>query len=132
MTVGGVIEAVKNDLAKRLTPLIEAEGEKNLARYVVGNPDNQNDTFCCVLLFALRGKETLEFILHLALPAVPEAAAYNYIEAARNYLDAGFSAYDYGYDSHEWELLVRETDFSSGDIQALFNVTMTRRITDCD
>jgi hypothetical protein len=72
----------------------------------------------------------LEFIIHLALPGVSETGAYDYLEAVREYLDGGVGA-AIGYDTEKWESQVFDTDFTNGDIQALFSVTMTRQTDDC-
>jgi hypothetical protein len=36
-----------------------------------------------------------------------------------------------GYDARTWESRVFDTDFTNGDIQALFSVTMSRQKDDC-
>jgi hypothetical protein len=131
MTIAEIIVAVKEDLAAKLPPLLEQAGAPDLSRYAVGYPDTQNESFCCVRLAAVKGKEDFEFIIHLALPGVSEAASYVYIEAAREYLDGSFEPYLYGYDTFNWDLQVFETEFEHGDIQALISVTMSRQLDDC-
>jgi hypothetical protein len=131
MTVGGIIEAVRADMAANLPVLLEAAGLPDFSRYAVGYPDNQDETFCCVRLAALKGRESAEIIIHIALPGVSEASSYGYLEAAREYLDGAFETARYGYDTSSWDLQVFETDFTRGDIQALISVILSRDEDDC-
>jgi hypothetical protein len=131
MKIGEIIEAVRAELSEKLPPRIEAAGIPDFSWYAVGFPDNQDSKFCCVRLAAVKENTSLEFIIHLALPREPEDAAYKYFEAVREYLNDDFEAYVFGYDTREWQLQLFETDFASGDIQALFSVTMNRAPDDC-
>jgi hypothetical protein len=131
MTIDGTLRGIKADLKERLPALLAAEGAPDFGRYETGYPDSQDETFCCVRLAALKGKESMEFVIHFALPGASEPDSYKYMEAARKYLDGWFEASAYGYDAAEWELQIFETHFASGDIHALFSVTMERRLDDC-
>ncbi|MDR1469326.1 MAG: hypothetical protein LBT00_08545 [Spirochaetaceae bacterium] len=131
MTIGEIVEAVRADLAGKLPSLLEAGGAPDFARYTVGYPDNQDETFCCVGLAAMKGKESVEIIIHLTLPGLSETCSYVYLEGVRKYLDTKFKPSNLGYDTSAWELQVFETELNHGDIQALFSVTMSRELDDC-
>jgi hypothetical protein len=131
MTLAEIIEAAREDLAAKLPALLEKSGAPDFSRYAVGYPDTQEESFCCVRLAAVKDKNDFEFIIHLALPGVSEAASYVYLEAVREYLDGAFEPYLYGYDTFTWNLQVFETEFEHGDIQALISVTMSRQPDDC-
>jgi hypothetical protein len=135
MTINDIIEAVRTDLAASLPQLLEAAGRPDFSRYTVGFPDNQDDTFCCVLFASVQSGSAgnFEFVIHLALPGLSETAAYDYLEAVREYLGAngGFNTEPLGYDTRTWESRVFDTEFTNGDIQALFSVTMSRQADDC-
>jgi hypothetical protein len=133
MTIGGIIEAVRSDLAARLPALLEAAGAADFSRYIAGFPDNQDESFCCARFAAMKNDGSggsMEFIIHASLPGISETAAYVYLEAVRQYLN-DFDTAPLGYDTASWESQVFDTDFSNGDIQALFSVTMTRQFDDC-
>jgi hypothetical protein len=134
MTIGGIIEAVRADMEAKLPALLGAAGQPDLSRYAAGYPDNQDGTFCCVRFAAMSegaDSESLEFIIHLALPGVSETGAYGYAEAAREYLKSDFAPAKLGYETFRFEVQMFETDFSNGDIQALFSVTVSRQNDDC-
>jgi hypothetical protein len=131
-TVRGIVEAVREHLEAALPALLEAEGAEDFEAWSTGFPGNQEQRYCCVRLASLKGKESLEFIIHLALPRVSETGAYAYIQGVKNYLDGPFGPADYGFDAAEYELQIFEADFAHGDFQALFSVTLNRSITDCD
>ena len=131
-TVAGIITAVKEHLAAALPALLAAQGAENFEAYTAGFPENQERRYCCVRLASLKGKESLEFIIHLALPRVSEAGSYAYIQGVKNYLDGPFDQTKYGFDTGEYELQIFESDFTRGDFQALFSVTLNRILTDCD
>ena len=131
-TITGTITVIKDHLRAALPPLLQAAGAQDFDAYTVGYPENQDGRYCCVRLASLKGKESLEFIIHLALPRVSETGAYAYLQAVKNYLDGPFDQTDYGFDTGEYELQLFESDFTHGDFQALFGVTLNRSITDCD
>jgi hypothetical protein len=134
MTIGAIIEEARAGLAAELPSMLETAGQPDFSRYVTGYPDNQDETFCCVRFAAMNegaDNGSLEFIIHLALPGVAETDAYGYLEAARRYLDGVFDPAALGYDARTWESRVFDTDFTNGDIQALFSVTMSRQKDDC-
>lgn len=123
---------LQDDLQNKLPALLVAEGVPGITYYTVGNPENQEDTWCCVRLAALKGKESMEVIIHLSLPRVSELDAYAYIQALLNYLENVFDPNDYGYETEDPEFQIFETDFTHGDIQTLCSVTLTRILDDCD
>jgi hypothetical protein len=134
MNISEIIEAVRTEIVTELPALLEAEGAENLRRYVTGYPDNQEETFCCVRFAAMSNggdSGTFELIIHLALPKVPETDAYRYLDAVIRYLERHFSPAALGYDTHTFDVQVFDTDFSNGDIQALFSVKMSRKADDC-
>jgi hypothetical protein len=131
MSIKTVMETVRSELAVKLPPLIQAEGLKDIGHFTVGYPANQEQTFCCVRVASLEGKKQLEFIIHLALPAVGELEAYGYMQAVIAYLEDEFDQTAYGFDTGDYELQIFETDFTHGDMQILFSVTLNRIRDDC-
>jgi hypothetical protein len=129
LTIAETIDAIQKDLVGKLPPLLG--GEPDFDEYITGYPTNQDEKFCCVRLAAIHEKVSFEFIIHVSLPGVSETTAYNYIEAVRKYLDDECEVSAYGYDTGSWEMQIFEADFSHGDFQALFSVTMTRQVDDC-
>ena len=129
MNISEIIEGVKADIAAKLPPrMAELAGFEH---YHTGYPTNQDERFCCVRLASIKDKTSIEIVIHFALPAVSETQAYGYLDAGVGYLERDFAPAAWGYDKHEWDLQIFETDFTSGDIQAIFSVTMTREVDDC-
>ncbi|MDR0377296.1 MAG: hypothetical protein LBH70_05830 [Spirochaetaceae bacterium] len=131
MKIKLIMEAIRDDMAARLPSLFHDEGVKNVDHFTIGSPANQEQKFCCLGLVALQDKRKLEFVIHLAIPGVGELESYGYIQALKEYLDGPFDQTAYGFDAGEYELYVIENEFTHGDIQILFNVSMSRQTDDC-
>jgi hypothetical protein len=132
MTIKQTMTDIKDGLKTALLALLEAAGVPDFAAYIVGFPSDQTALTCCVRLAALKEKESLEFIIHLALPRLAEIDSYTYIQAVKDYLDADFDQSEYDFLTGTYSLDIMEANFTKGDIQAFFSVTLTRAIDDCD
>jgi hypothetical protein len=108
--------------------LLSAAALSNFDNYSIGYPYREEDKELCVRFSALK-EEGFEFLVHIALPKVPEIEAYSYFDLILNYLtEHDYTCYGFGTGT---VLIDMGDDYTTGAINAYFSVILPIFFDDC-